>query len=100
MQNRRSQFDTVSGRQHVYRFIFGKEWQQFRSILRQALRRLAALFRLRRTPLFFAISDEHVVLARWLGDSAVEIALIPGEGQIFRSEQRVGDIKVIYLVAN
>jgi hypothetical protein len=48
-----------------------------------------------KNPAFFVVSGEHVVLARWLGDSAVEIALQEG-GKVFRNEQRVGDIKVVY----
>ena len=47
-------------------------------------------------PAFYATSGLHEVMAKWIGDSAVEIALIPGGGQVFRSEQSVGDIKVIY----
>jgi hypothetical protein len=47
-------------------------------------------------PAFFAISGEHVVMAKWLGDSAVETALIPGGGNVFRSDTSVGDIKIAY----
>ena len=47
-------------------------------------------------PASFIISDSHDVIAKWLGDNAVEIALIPGGSKVFRSEQRVGDIKVVY----
>jgi hypothetical protein len=49
-----------------------------------------------KNPAFFAISGLHVVMAKWLGDDAVEIALIPGGSKVFRSERRVGDIKVVY----
>lgn len=47
-------------------------------------------------PAFFATSGVHDVTAIWLGGNTVEIALIPGGGQLFRSEQSVGDIKVVY----
>ncbi len=56
--------------------------------------RLAFLFRLRRAR-FFAVSGEQVVMAKWLGDSAVEMAVTPG-GKVFRSEQSVGDVKIVY----
>jgi len=49
-----------------------------------------------KNPAFFAISGLHVVMAKWLGDNAVEIALIPGGSKVFRSERRVGDIKIAY----
>jgi len=45
---------------------------------------------------FFAISGEHVVSAKWLGDSTVEISSIPEKERIFKSEQRVGDIRITY----
>jgi hypothetical protein len=48
-----------------------------------------------KNPAFFAISGEQSVMARWLENSAVEITVIPG-GQVFRSEQSVGDIKIVY----
>jgi hypothetical protein len=53
-------------------------------------------FSLEKNPAFFAISGEPVVIAKWLGDNAVEIALIPGGSKVFRSERRVGDIKIAY----
>ena len=50
-----------------------------------------------KNPAFFAISGEHIVTARWLGDGAVEIGgLIPGGGKVYKSEQSVGGIRVVY----
>jgi hypothetical protein len=49
-----------------------------------------------RNPAFFVISGLHAVMARWLGDDAIEIALIPGGDKVFRSEPTVGDVKVVY----
>lgn len=48
-----------------------------------------------KSPAFFAVSGEQVVMAKWLGDSAVEMAVTPG-GKVFRSEQSVGDVKIVY----
>ena len=48
-----------------------------------------------KSPAFFAISGKQDVMAKWLGDGAVEITVIPG-GKIFRSENSVGDVKVVY----
>lgn len=56
----------------------------------------AGTFSPERTPAFFAVSGEHVVMSRWLGESGVEIALIPGGGQVFKREQSVGNITVVY----
>jgi hypothetical protein len=46
-------------------------------------------------PAFFAVSGKHDVLAKWLGDGAVEI-IVPGGGRVSRNEQRVGNIKIVY----
>jgi hypothetical protein len=54
-----------------------------------------ASFSAERYPAFFVISGEQVVTAKWLGISAVEIAVIPG-GKVFRNEQSVGDVKIVY----
>jgi hypothetical protein len=48
-----------------------------------------------KNPAFFVISGEQVVMAKWLGESEVEIAVIPG-GTVFKSENSVGDIKIAY----
>jgi hypothetical protein len=49
-----------------------------------------------RNPAFYAASGLHIVMAKWLGDGAVEIALIPGGGKVYRSEPSVGGVKVTY----
>ena len=49
-----------------------------------------------KNPAFFVASGLHAVVARWFGDSAVEIAIVPGGDEIFRTEQNVGDVKVVY----
>ena len=49
-----------------------------------------------KNPAFFVTSGLHVVMASWLGDGAVEIAVIPGGDEIFKREQNVGDVKVVY----
>jgi hypothetical protein len=48
-----------------------------------------------KNPAFFVISGEQVVMAKWLGESEVEITVIPG-GTVFKSENSVGDIKIAY----
>jgi hypothetical protein len=48
-----------------------------------------------KNPAFFVISGSQHVIARWRGNRAVEIAVIPGRN-IFRREQSVGDIEVEY----
>jgi hypothetical protein len=48
-----------------------------------------------KNPAFFVVSGTQDIVARWRGDRAVEIAVIPG-GDIFRSEQSVGDVEVEY----
>jgi hypothetical protein len=77
--------------------IFGKECGATVGFNTQAsLAPAGGSFSPDKNPAFFIISDRHDVIAKWLGDSAVEIALVPGGSKVFRSEQRVGDIKVIY----
>ena len=78
--------------------IFGKECGATVGFNTQAsIAPAGSPFSPEKNPAFFAISGEHVVMARWLGDSAVEIVgLIPGGGKVFRSEPSVGDIKVVY----
>jgi hypothetical protein len=34
-------------------------------------------------------------VARWIGDRAVEI-IAPGAAKVFKREQRVGEIKIVY----
>jgi hypothetical protein len=45
---------------------------------------------------FFVVSGTPEVVAKWLGDNVVEMAVVPKEGEIFKSEQTVGDIKIMY----
>ena len=47
-------------------------------------------------PAFFVVSGLQVVMARWLGENAIEIAIIPGTEKVLRREERVGDIKIVY----
>ncbi len=47
-------------------------------------------------PAFFVTSGLQVVMATWLDESAVEIAIIPGAEKVSRREDHVGDIKIIY----
>jgi hypothetical protein len=49
-----------------------------------------------KSPAFFAISGEHVVMAKWSGNSTVEISSVPEKETVFKSDQRAGDIKVVY----
>ncbi len=56
----------------------------------------SALFAPSKNPAFFVTSGLHDVTARWLDDGAVEIAVIPGGGNVFRSERSVGDTRIIY----
>ena len=49
-----------------------------------------------KSPAFFVTPGLHVVTANWLGDSVVEIAIIPGGDETFKREQTVGDVTVVY----
>jgi hypothetical protein len=50
-----------------------------------------------KNPTFFVVSGEQTIMARWLGDGAVEIiGLIPGGGKVYEREQNVGDSKIAY----
>jgi hypothetical protein len=49
-----------------------------------------------KSPAFFAISGEHSIMAKWLGDSTVEISSIPEGERVLKSEQRVGEIRISY----
>jgi hypothetical protein len=42
-------------------------------------------FSTEKSPAFFAISGEHVVIAKWLGDSTVEISSIPKGERVFKT---------------
>jgi hypothetical protein len=77
--------------------IFGKECGATVGFNTQAsIAPTGFAFSTEKSPAFFAISGEHVVVAKWLGDSTVEISSIPEKERVFKSEQRVGDIKVVY----
>jgi hypothetical protein len=49
-----------------------------------------------KSPAFFAISGEHSIMAKWLGDSTVEISSVPEGERVLKSEQRVGEIRITY----
>jgi hypothetical protein len=49
-----------------------------------------------KNPAFFAISGEHSIMAKWLGDSTVEISSVPERERVLKSEQRIGDIRITY----
>jgi hypothetical protein len=77
--------------------IFGKECGATVGFNTQAsIAPIGSSFSTEKSPAFFAISGEHVVIAKWLGDSTVEISSIPKGERVFKSEPRVGDIKVAY----
>jgi hypothetical protein len=77
--------------------IFGKECGATVGFNTQAsIAPTGSAFSIERSPAFFAFSGEHVIVAKWLGDSTVEISSVPEKERVFKSEQRVGDVKVIY----
>jgi hypothetical protein len=77
--------------------IFGKECGATVGFNTQAsIAPIGSPFSTEKSPAFFAISGEHVVIAKWLGDSTVEISSIPKGERVFKSEPRVGDIKIAY----
>jgi hypothetical protein len=47
-------------------------------------------------PAFFVVSGLQVVMAKWLEERAVEIAINPGAEKVSRREARIGDIRIIY----
>jgi hypothetical protein len=77
--------------------IFGKECGATVGFNTQAsISTTGSSFSPEKSDAFFAISGEHVVSAKWLGDSTVEISSIPEKERVFKSEQRVGDIRITY----
>jgi len=56
-----------------------------------------AKFSFGRYPAFFIVNHTPVVIARWLGDSEVEISVVPGGEQIFKNEDSVEGIRIKYL---
>ena len=53
-------------------------------------------FSAERIPAFFIVAGTPDVRANWRSNNAVEIAVIPGGGKVFRNQQSVGDIEVLY----
>jgi hypothetical protein len=49
-----------------------------------------------RSPAFFVVAGTPEVIVSWLGEAAVEIAMIPGADRIFKSKQSVAGVKVLY----
>ena len=47
-------------------------------------------------PAFFVVSGLQVVMAKWLEERAVEIAINPGAEKVSRREARIGDIGIVY----
>lgn len=44
----------------------------------------------------YVVSGPQEVLARWLGDEAVEVNIIPGAERTFKREERVGNVTIVY----
>jgi hypothetical protein len=53
-------------------------------------------FSAERYPPFYVVSGLQEVLAKWRGNEAVEINIIPGAEQTFKREERVGNIRIVY----
>jgi hypothetical protein len=49
-----------------------------------------------KSPAFFTVSGTPEVMVTWLEEATVEIAVIPGADRIFKSEQSVAGVKVLY----
>ena len=49
-----------------------------------------------KVPPFFVVRGTPVVTAEWHGNRSVSLAAIPAGGQVFRSQESVGDIKIEY----
>jgi hypothetical protein len=66
--------------------IFGKECGAAVGFNTQAsIAPAGSSFSAQKNPAFFVVSGLHVGMARWLGDDAIEIALIPGGDRVFRA---------------
>jgi len=77
--------------------IFGKECGATVGLNTQAsIAPTDSSFSSEKSPAFFAISGDHAVMAKWLGNSSVEISSIPERERVFKGEQRIGDIMVTY----
>jgi hypothetical protein len=49
-----------------------------------------------RYPPFYVVSGRQEVVAKWLGDEAVEVSAVPGAERTYRREERSGDVKIVY----
>jgi hypothetical protein len=77
--------------------IFGKECGATVGFNTQAsIAPIDGSFSFEQSPAFFVASGGHVIMAKWLGNSTVEISSIPERETVFKSEQRVGDIEITY----
>jgi hypothetical protein len=45
---------------------------------------------------FFIVAGTPAISANWLANNKVEMAVTPAGGKVFRSQQSVGDIEVVY----
>ena len=76
--------------------IFGKECGATVGFNTQAsIAPVRGPFSPEKNPAFFAISDRPDVMAKWIGDNAVEVVIPKGVG-VFRSEQSVGEVRIEY----
>jgi hypothetical protein len=57
---------------------------------------VGVVFSAEKIPAFFIAAGTPAVSANWLANNAVEIAVTPGGGKVFRNQQSVGDIEVAY----
>jgi hypothetical protein len=53
-------------------------------------------FSAEKIPAFFIVAGTPAISANWLTGNKVEIAVTPGGGKVFRSQQSVGDIEIAY----
>ena len=49
-----------------------------------------------KVPPFFVIEGAPTVTAEWRGNRAVDIAVVPAGGKVFRNQESVGNIKIEY----
>jgi hypothetical protein len=57
---------------------------------------VGVVFSAEKIPAFFIVAGTPAVSANWLANNAVEIAVTPRGGKVFRNQQSVGDIEVAY----
>jgi hypothetical protein len=53
-------------------------------------------FSAEKIPAFFIVAGTPAVSARWLAGNKVEMNVTPAGGKVFRSQQSIGDIEVVY----